>query len=44
MKFYTAKKMSKPQLLYCNILEYLKHDIKPKKPDTKESYCVVSLT
>lgn len=36
MNFHTAKKMNKPQLIYHNILESPKHDINPKKPDTKE--------
>lgn len=42
MKFYTAIKINKLWLIY--ILDSSKHDIKQKKPDTKESYSVIPFT
>ena len=43
MNFYTAMKMNKLLLIYQNIPKLPECEIKQKKPDTKESYCIIPL-
>ena len=44
MNLYTAMKMNKLLLIYQNIPKLPECEIKQKKSDTKESYCIIPLT